>query len=75
MAAQQPIPTPLLQPGARVQVQWGDRWFRGTFTSSRAGIGYDGQRTRLYRIWYDAAGGWRAQAKWHDLANEQWRPG
>lgn len=75
VAAQQPIPTPLLQPGARVQVQWGDRWFRGTFTSSRAGIGYDGQRTRLYRIWYDAASGWRAQAKWHDLANEQWRPG
>ena len=69
----QPLPPPVLRPGARVQVLWGETWFSGTFTSSRAGIGVHGQPARLYRIYYDAAGRWKAQAKWHDLANERWQ--
>ena len=44
-----------------------------TTISSRAGVGYDGRHTRLYRIFYDAAGRWKPVAKWHDLSNEQWR--
>ena len=67
------IPPPLLTAGDRVKVKWGERWFHGTFTSSRRGLGYDGKLTRIYRIWYDGASGWRPQSKWHDLASEEWQ--
>ena len=72
-AAAQPAPAaappqPLLTAGERVEVLWGDEWYAGTFTSSRRQ-----DNVRLHRINYDAANGHRAQAKWHDLTQEEWR--
>ena len=64
------IPPPLLASGERVEVLWGDRYFPGTFTSSKSD--HAGGR-RLHRINYDAIDGWRGQAHWHDLAIETWR--
>ena len=54
-------PPPLLQAGERVEVLWGDRYFAGTFTSSRARAA---EGIRLHRIWYDAVGGWHARGCW-----------
>ena len=68
-----PLGPAILTAGETIEVQWGTTWFKGTFTSSRSGVGYDGQPTRLYRILYDAAGSWRVQSKWHDLSEENWR--
>ena len=56
-----------------MEVRHGDTWYAGTFTSSRAGTGYDDQPTRIYRILYDAVDHWRTQAQWHDLDDEEWR--
>ena len=70
VAAPRAIPPPLLQPGDRIEVLWGDEYFAGAFTSSRADAT---QHRRLHRIMYDAARGWPAQAHWHDLADETWR--
>jgi hypothetical protein len=67
------IPAPRLAPSERIEVRHGDTWYAGTFTSSRAGTGYDGQPTRIYRILYDAVDHWRTQSKWHDLDDEEWR--
>ena len=64
------VPPPLLQSGERIEVLWGDRYFVGTFTSSRA---QPQQGTRLHRVMYDAVDAWRAQAEWHDLSHETWR--
>ena len=67
-------PPPMLVAGERIELQWGDEYFAGTFTSSR--VDRD-TGCRLHRILYDEAvtprGRWPAQAKWHDLAGEEWR--
>ena len=67
------IPAPLVAAGDRLEVLHGETWYAATFTSSRAGAGYDGQPTRIYRVVYDAADQWSSRAQWHDLAAEQWR--
>ena len=64
---------PLLTAGDRVEVLWGDRYFAGTFTSSRRGTNSNDQPARLHRILYDAVDGWAAEGDWHDLDLEDWR--
>ena len=64
------VPPPLLQANDRVEVLWGDRYFAGTFTSSRADAA---QGRRLHRILYDRVDAWPAQPHWHDLTQETWR--
>ena len=63
-------PPPPLAAGDRIQVLWGDRWFAGTFTSSRVDAA---SNLRESRILYDAIDGWRKEADWHVLNDEQWR--
>ena len=65
-----PVPAPLLQSGDRVEVLWGDEYFAGAFTSSKAD---HAQRRRLHRIMYDRTAAWPPKAHWHDLAQETWR--
>ena len=65
-----PIPPPLLQAGDRIEVLWGDEYFAGAFTSSKAD---HAQGRRLHRIVYDRTDAWAAQSHWHDLAQETWR--
>jgi hypothetical protein len=70
-----PLPPPCLTAGSRVEVLWGDTYFAGTFTSSRAGLDTDGNSARLYRIMYDRTGAWKQQARWHALDSDEnaWR--
>ena len=66
-------PALLLNPGDRIEVKWGDRFFAGAYTSSRMGLNCAGTEARLYRIYYDAVEGWRAQRGYHDLNEVEWR--
>ena len=64
------VPPPLLQAGDRIEVLWGDEYFAGVFTSSRAD---HAEGRRLHRIVYDRTDTWPARSHWHDLAQETWR--
>ena len=53
----------------RVEVDWSGEWYSGLTTSQRAEGG-----VLLTRVLYDAAGVHRAQACYHNLDIELWRP-
>ena len=53
----------------RVEVDWSGEWYSGLTTSQRAEGG-----ELLTRVWYDAARGHKAQACYHNLDLEHWRP-
>ena len=69
-AAPPVIPPPLLTAGDRIEVCWGNIFYAGRFTSSRADRSAN---VRLHRIVYDTIGGWRSEAHWHNLDDEEWR--
>ncbi|MGA1354738.1 MAG: hypothetical protein ACO32I_08220 [Candidatus Limnocylindrus sp.] len=57
----------------RAEVQWGDEWYAGIFTSRRRGPNTEGRDAWLYRILYDATARHQAHAAWHDLSEVTWR--